>query len=62
MKGWYKMRNSCEQALGNGLDYLLADALCIDKSSKSELSESINSMSICCRASAIRHRDSVGTS
>ena len=43
-KGWYKIQQACAQALEDGLKYLWADTICIDKSSSSELSESINSM------------------
>jgi len=55
MKGWYKIQRSCEQALQDGLEYLWADTVCIDKSSSTELSEAINSMfnwyrdsTVCC--------------
>jgi hypothetical protein len=44
MKGWYKIQQSCEQTLQDGLEYLWADTICIDKSSSAELSEAINSM------------------
>ncbi|KAK6842352.1 hypothetical protein PG989_009168 [Apiospora arundinis] len=53
MKGWYKVRKACEQALEDGFEYLWADTLCIDKSSSSELSESINSMFKWYRDSAV---------
>ncbi len=43
-KGWYKIDKSCRQALKDGLDYIWADTVCIDKSSSAELSEAINSM------------------
>ncbi|RYP15752.1 hypothetical protein DL765_005527 [Monosporascus sp. GIB2] len=43
-RGWYKIEKSCEQALRDGLDYVWADTICIDKSSSAELSEAINSM------------------
>ncbi|KAK7940928.1 uncharacterized protein PG986_013315 [Apiospora aurea] len=51
--GWYKIQKSCDQALRDGWDYLWADTLCIDKSSSSELSESINSMFKWYRDSAV---------
>jgi hypothetical protein len=44
MKGWYKIRMSCEQALHDGLDYVWIDTVCIDRGSSAELSEAINSM------------------
>ena len=53
MKGWYKIEQSCDQAIKDGLDYVWADTLCIDKSSSTELSESINSMYAWYRDSAI---------
>jgi hypothetical protein len=39
-----KIDGCCKQALADGLEYIWIDTLCIDKSSSSELSESINSM------------------
>ena len=39
-----KIRNACAIAQNNGYDYIWIDSCCIDKSSSSELSESINSM------------------
>ena len=51
-RGWYKIEKSCEQALRDGLDYIWADTLCIDKSSSAELSEAINSMFTWYRSSA----------
>jgi hypothetical protein len=52
-KGWYKIEKSCEQALRDGLDYVWADTVCIDKSSSAELSEAINSMFKWYRSSTI---------
>lgn len=52
-RGWYKIEKSCEQALRDGLDYLWADTICIDKSSSAELSEAINCMFKWYRSSAI---------
>ena len=43
-KGWYKISKSCEQAVRDGIGYVWADTVCIDKSSSAELSEAINSM------------------
>ncbi|PMD60563.1 HET-domain-containing protein [Hyaloscypha bicolor E] len=43
-EGWYKIKNICEKALCDGLQYAWVDTCCIDKSSSAELSESINSM------------------
>ncbi|KAH8587748.1 heterokaryon incompatibility protein-domain-containing protein [Bisporella sp. PMI_857] len=42
--GWSKIKNICEKALSDGLQYAWVDTCCIDKSSSAELSESINSM------------------
>ncbi|KAK9778662.1 putative Carrier domain-containing protein [Seiridium cardinale] len=42
--GWVKIRNCCLQALKDGLEYVLVDTCCIDKSSSAELQEAINSM------------------
>ena len=42
--GYQKIRNTCEQALEDGLDYVWIDTCCIDKRSSAELSEAINSM------------------
>jgi len=53
MRGWYKIQQACDQAVRDGFSYLWADTLCIDKSSSSELSETINSMFKCYRNSAI---------
>lgn len=44
MKGYAKLSAACDMARSLGLDYLWMDTCCIDKSSSSELSESINSM------------------
>ncbi|RYP09755.1 hypothetical protein DL764_001090 [Monosporascus ibericus] len=51
--GWHKIEKSCEQALRDGLDYVWADTICIDKSSSAELSEAINSMFKWYRSSAV---------
>jgi Heterokaryon incompatibility protein (HET) len=42
--GFSKIEMTCELARANGIDYAWVDTCCIDKSSSSELSESINSM------------------
>ncbi|KAK0732137.1 heterokaryon incompatibility protein-domain-containing protein [Lasiosphaeris hirsuta] len=42
--GFSKVLAACKQARRDGLAYLWADTVCIDKSSSSELSEAINSM------------------
>ncbi|KAK4448447.1 HET-domain-containing protein [Podospora aff. communis PSN243] len=42
--GWSKIKNTCEKALCDGLQYAWVDTCCIDKSSSAELSEAINSM------------------
>ncbi|KAI5920724.1 heterokaryon incompatibility protein-domain-containing protein [Camillea tinctor] len=39
-----KVHGCCRQALANGLEWIWIDTCCIDKSSSSELQESINSM------------------
>ncbi|RYP53506.1 hypothetical protein DL768_001543 [Monosporascus sp. mg162] len=52
-RGWLKIEKSCEQALRDGLDYVWADTICIDKSSSAELSEAINSMFKWYRNSAV---------
>ena len=44
MKGFEKIRLSCDQAKRGGLDFVWVDTCCIDKSSSAELSEAINSM------------------
>jgi hypothetical protein len=43
-QGYRKIAYGCEQASRDGLHYIWVDTCCIDKSSSSELSESINSM------------------
>ncbi|KAF2971282.1 hypothetical protein GQX73_g2270 [Xylaria multiplex] len=43
-KNFDKILGACKAAQQNNLDYLWVDTCCIDKSSSSELSESINSM------------------
>lgn len=43
-KGHRKIEYLCTQAVQDGLEYAWIDTVCIDKSSSSELSESINSM------------------
>lgn len=43
-EGWSKIKNTCDKALSDGLQYAWVDTCCIDKSSSAELSESINSM------------------
>jgi len=52
-KGWYKIEKTCEQAGQDGLHYVWADTVCIDKSSSAELSEAINSMYRWYRASSV---------
>lgn len=42
--GWNKLRKSCEIAKHCGYDWIWIDTCCIDKSSSTELGESINSM------------------
>lgn len=42
--GFAKIRAACRQASRDGLHYMWADTVCIDKSSSAELSEAINSM------------------
>jgi len=44
MRGYRKIRATCEQAFREGLFYAWIDTCCIDKSSSAELSEAINSM------------------
>lgn len=39
-----KVRNACQVAREDGFQYIWIDSCCIDKTSSSELSESINSM------------------
>ncbi|MCJ1400518.1 hypothetical protein MMC11_003724 [Xylographa trunciseda] len=43
-KGFRKIRRCCQNAQGDGLDYVWVDTCCIDKRSSSELQEAINSM------------------
>ncbi|KAH8899063.1 HET-domain-containing protein, partial [Thozetella sp. PMI_491] len=43
-RGWAKIQKTCQLAKSAGLKYAWVDTCCIDKSSSSELSESINSM------------------
>ncbi|KAK4234173.1 HET-domain-containing protein [Achaetomium macrosporum] len=42
--GFAKIEQFCRQALSDGFDWVWVDSCCIDKTSSSELSESINSM------------------
>ncbi|KAE9369906.1 HET-domain-containing protein [Stipitochalara longipes BDJ] len=42
--GYTKIERCCDQAVGDGYDYVWIDTCCIDKSSSAELSEAINSM------------------
>lgn len=44
MKGYAKIDGLCKKAAEEGYEYVWMDTCCIDKSSSSELSESINSM------------------
>ena len=44
MKGFAKIKRSCELARARGYDYLWVDTCCIDSDSSAELSEAINSM------------------
>jgi hypothetical protein len=41
---WKKIRQACQTALKNGLDYVWVDTCCINKDSSAELEESINAM------------------
>ncbi|PLB36942.1 ankyrin repeat-containing domain protein [Aspergillus candidus] len=43
-KGYQKIQDCCSVARAQGLDYVWIDTCCIDKTSSTELSESINSM------------------
>jgi hypothetical protein len=43
-RGWTKIEYTCAEAKRRGLEWAWVDTCCIDKSSSSELSESINSM------------------
>lgn len=42
--GWHKIAGACSFARSEGLDWLWADNICIDRTSSAELSEAINSM------------------
>jgi len=42
--GFKKIRQCCEQALEDMIEYVWVDTCCIDKSSSAEMSEAINSM------------------
>ncbi|KAK4666700.1 hypothetical protein QC763_302660 [Podospora pseudopauciseta] len=42
--GFEKIYAACKRARGNGLGYVWADTVCIDRTSSAELSEAINSM------------------
>ena len=42
--GYTKIERCCDQAVGDGYEYVWIDTCCIDKSSSAELSEAINSM------------------
>jgi hypothetical protein len=44
LKGYLKLRNSCQRATNDGYEWIWIDTCCIDKTSSSELSEAINSM------------------
>ncbi|KAF2758234.1 HET-domain-containing protein [Pseudovirgaria hyperparasitica] len=44
MKGWAKLSSACEFAKSFGCDWLWMDTCCIDKTSSTELTESLNSM------------------
>lgn len=50
-KGFQKVINLCAVARKESLQYVWIDTCCIDKTSSSELSEAINSMYRCHRAS-----------
>jgi hypothetical protein len=43
-KGFFKVKNACDQALRDGCDFVWIDTCNINKDSSSELSEAINSM------------------
>jgi len=53
MKGFDKIRYTCQQAKANKIPYTWVDTCCIDKSSSSELSEAINSMLKWCEEATI---------
>jgi hypothetical protein len=40
--GYQKIKNCCQRAFTDGIKYCWIDTVCIDKTSSSELSESIN--------------------
>ncbi|KAF4870116.1 Vegetative incompatibility protein HET-E-1 [Colletotrichum siamense] len=44
MKGFHKIRMTCQLAASDGIRYAWVDTCCIDKSNSAELSEAINSM------------------
>ncbi|KAF4843633.1 Vegetative incompatibility protein HET-E-1 [Colletotrichum siamense] len=44
MKGFQKIRMTCQLAASDGIKYAWVDTCCIDKSNSAELSEAINSM------------------
>ncbi|KAF5489753.1 Vegetative incompatibility protein HET-E-1 [Colletotrichum siamense] len=44
MKGFHKIRMTCQLAACDGIKYAWVDTCCIDKSNSAELSEAINSM------------------
>ena len=54
-KGWLKIRSYCDLVKRDGLEYAWIDTCCIDKSSSSELSESINSMFAYYQEAAVCH-------
>jgi hypothetical protein len=43
-QGYWKILQTCQQALGDGISLVWVDTCCIDKTSSAELSEAINSM------------------
>lgn len=53
MKGFAKIRNSCEHAVNDGYGYVWVDTCCINKDSSAEISEAINSMFRWYKASAV---------
>ena len=53
MQGFSKIRQACEHAKGDGLEYVWVDTCCINKESSAELSEAINSMYRWYKASAV---------
>jgi hypothetical protein len=44
LKGYHKIRKTCELAQSQGLEYVWVDTCCIDKTSSAELTEAINCM------------------